>query len=282
MPTCARGHESQSVDYCDECGAPIGAAPLASGSVSAASGAVSAASGALAAASSANAASSPSTGAPAAAPDGGTGPTPCPDCGTPASGRFCESCGFDLLMARLAPDVAATPSDPAAMSAAPDSGAMPENSAANSSAGEASAESAPAAGAPVSWRLIMSADAAYYARMQDEAEPDAEPISFPAFCPERRFALDGDQILIGRRSRSRGIEPQIDLSGPPEDPAVSHAHALLVPQPAGGWAVVDLDSANGTYVNDGSDPIRANEPVSLGDGDHIHLGAWTTLTLRRT
>jgi pSer/pThr/pTyr-binding forkhead associated (FHA) protein len=128
----------------------------------------------------------------------------------------------------------------------------------------------------------MSADAAYYARMQDEAEPDAEPISFPAFCPERRFALDGDQILIGRRSRSRGIEPQIDLSGPPEDPAVSHAHALLVPQPAGGWAVVDLDSANGTYVNDGSDPIRANEPVSLGDGDHIHLGAWTTLTLRRT
>jgi hypothetical protein len=262
MPTCARGHQSQSADYCDECGAPIGGAAAASGAV--------------AAAPSADVRSSPSTGTPTATPDGGTGPTPCPDCGTPASGRFCESCGFDLLMARLAPDVVETPPDSAATSAAPENGAV------NAAAGEVSAESVPATGAPVSWRLVVSADAAYYARMQDEAEPDAEPISFPAFCPERRFALDGDQILIGRRSRSRGIEPQIDLSGPPEDPAVSHAHALLVPQPAGGWAVVDLDSANGTYVNDEPDPIRANEPVPLGDGDHVHLGAWTTLTLRRT
>jgi pSer/pThr/pTyr-binding forkhead associated (FHA) protein len=173
-------------------------------------------------------------------------------------------------MARLAPDIAAASPESAAETVPPDGPVT-------GSAGESSAESVP----PVSWRLVVSADATYYARMQDEAEPDAEPINFPAFCPERRFALDGDQILIGRRSRSRGIEPQIDLSGPPEDPAVSHAHALLVPQPAGGWSVVDLDSANGTYVNDGSDPIRANEPVPLGDGDHVHLGAWTTLTLRR-
>ena len=280
MPTCARGHQSQSVDYCDECGTPIGGAPLASGmpvpsgSVPAASGSVPAASGGVAAPSHA-AASSRSTDTPTATPDGGSGSTPCPDCGTPASGRFCESCGFDLLMATLAPDVAVPSPESAAADVRPDNN--PVTGSATGSAGESSAESAP----PASWRLVVSADATYYARMQDEAEPDAEPINFPAFCPERRFALDGDQILIGRRSRSRGIEPQIDLSGPPEDPAVSHAHALLVPQPAGGWSVVDLDSANGTYVNDGSDPIRANEPVPLGDGDHVHLGAWTTLTLRR-
>lgn len=271
MPTCAHGHQSQSVDYCDECGTPIRGAPLGSGSVSAASGAV-------AAAPSLAAASSPSTDTSTATPDSRSGPTPCPDCGTPASGRFCESCGFDLLMARLAPDVAATSPESAATAEAAAAAAAvpPDNGPVTDSTGDSSAESMP----PVSWRLVVSADATYYARMQDEAEPDAEPINFPAFWPERRFALDGDQILIGRRSRSRGIEPQIDLSGPPEDPAVSHAHALLVPQPAGGWSVVDLDSANGTYVNDGSDPIRANEPVPLGDGDHIHLGAWTTLTLR--
>jgi hypothetical protein len=271
MPTCARGHQSQSVDYCDECGTPIGGAPVVSGSVPVASGSIPAASGAVAAAPSHAAGSSPSTGTSAGTPDSGSGPTPCPDCGTPASGRFCESCGFDLLMARLAPDVAAASTESAAGAVPPDNAPVP------GPAGESSAESAP----PASWRLVVSADATYYARMQDEAEPDAEPINFPAFCPERRFALDGDQILIGRRSRSRGIEPQIDLSGPPEDPAVSHAHALLLPQPAGGWSVVDLDSANGTYVNDGSDPIRANEPVPLVDGDHVHLGAWTTLTLRR-
>jgi pSer/pThr/pTyr-binding forkhead associated (FHA) protein len=160
-------------------------------------------------------------------------------------------------MARLAPDVVAT---------APTEGdAPPINVPPDGSPATQSPESTPASTAPARWRLVVSADAAYYARMQDEAEPDAEPITFPAFCPERRFALDGDQILIGRRSRSRGIEPQIDLSGPP-----------------GGWAVVDLDSANGTYVNDGSDPIRANEPVALADGDRVHLGAWTTLTLRQT
>ena len=282
MPTCARGHQSQSGDYCDECGTPIGGAPIASGSTSVASGAMPVASGSTAAASSAVAAapshaagSGPSTGTSTATPEHGSGPTPCPDCGTPASGRFCESCGFDLLMARLAPDVAATSPESAAETIPPNNGR--DTGPDNGSEGESSAESVP----PVTWRLVVSADATYYARMQDEAEPDAEPINFPAFCPERRFALDGDQILIGRRSRSRGIEPQIDLSGPPEDPAVSHAHALLVPQPAGGWSVVDLDSANGTYVNDGSDPIRANEPVPLSDGDHVHLGAWTTLTLRR-
>ncbi len=114
--------------------------------------------------------------------------------------------------------------------------------------------------------------------MRAAALPDAEPIAFPAFCPERRFTLPGTQVLIGRRSRSRGIEPDIDLTGPPEDAAVSHAHALLVSVPDG-WAVVDLDSANGTYVNDATDPIEANVPVPLGDGDRIHVGAWTTMTL---
>jgi hypothetical protein len=285
MPTCARGHQSQSVDYCDECGTPIGGAPIASGSVPVASGSVPAASGAPSAAVGAIAAPSraagsrSSMGTPTATPDTGTGSTPCPDCGTPASGRFCESCGFDLLMAHLAPEVVAAAGELHADGAAPDGAAASKEGPARAAA----ATSAPVASgtAPASWRAVVAPDAAYYARMQDEAEPDAEPISFPAFCPERRFALDGDQILIGRRSRSRGIEPQIDLSGPPEDPAVSHAHALLVPQPDGRWAVVDLDSANGTYVNDGSDPIRANEPVALDDGDRVHLGGWTTLTLRR-
>jgi hypothetical protein len=263
MPTCTRGHRSQSVDYCDECGAPIGGAPVASGAISAAPSAV-------AAAPSRPPASSPSTGTATTAPEAGagTGSTPCPDCGTPASGRFCESCGFDLLMAQLAP----------AVGTSAESAAVPPG---RGSGDARMPPTGPEAFAAVSWRAVVAPDPAYYARMQDEAEPDAEPISFPVFCPERRFALDGDQILIGRRSRSRGIEPQIDLAGPPEDPAVSHAHALLVPQPGGGWAVVDLDSANGTYVNDGTDPLPANEPVVLHDGDHVHLGAWTTLTLHR-
>jgi pSer/pThr/pTyr-binding forkhead associated (FHA) protein len=128
--------------------------------------------------------------------------------------------------------------------------------------------------------VVVTADRDYHARMQAAAVAGAQPVQFPAFCPERRFALPNRQVLIGRRSRSRGIEPDIDLTGPPEDAAVSHAHALLVTVPEG-WAVVDLDSANGTYVNEATDPIEANVPVPVHDGDRIHVGAWTTMTLRR-
>jgi len=133
---------------------------------------------------------------------------------------------------------------------------------------------------PATWRVVVTADREYHARMEAAAEEDAERLAFPAYCPERRFDLDGEEVLIGRRSRSRGIEPAIDLTGPPEDAGVSHAHALLVRTPEGTWTVVDLGSANGTYVNDAADPIAANQPVPVSDGDRIHVGAWTTLTLR--
>jgi pSer/pThr/pTyr-binding forkhead associated (FHA) protein len=127
---------------------------------------------------------------------------------------------------------------------------------------------------------VVGADPEYHARMQAQAEPGTEPIPFPAFYPERRFSLPRGQALIGRASRSRGIEPEIDLSAPPTDPAISHAHALLLAQADGAWAVVDLESANGTFVGTGNDPIEPNTPISVRDGDAIYLGAWTKLTLR--
>jgi hypothetical protein len=126
--------------------------------------------------------------------------------------------------------------------------------------------------------VVVSADRAYYERMQATGEAGAEQVDFPAYCPQRRFALTGERVLVGRRSRSRGIEPEIDLTGPPEDVGVSHAHALLVSGPDG-WSVVDLDSANGTYRNDNPDQLPANQPVPLALGDRLHVGAWTTLTI---
>ena len=100
---------------------------------------------------------------------------------------------------------------------------------------------------------------------------------FPEDYTERRIPLTGDEILIGCRSRSKGIEPEIDLKGPPWDVGVSRLHAKLVPTPEGAWTVTDLDSANGTQVN-GRD-VAPGDPVRLGPGDHIHLGAWTKITL---
>ena len=106
---------------------------------------------------------------------------------------------------------------------------------------------------------------------------DAASIDFPAYCPERRFQLCGTEMRIGRRSRSRRLEPEIDLTGPPTDPGISHLHAAFVATEDGTWSVLDRGSANGTQVN--GREIAAGEPVPLRDGDRVCLGAWTTLTV---
>ncbi|WP_432971290.1 FHA domain-containing protein [Dactylosporangium sp. CA-233914] len=132
----------------------------------------------------------------------------------------------------------------------------------------------PTASPAAGWRLVASADPDHHARV-------GEGVAFPAYCPERGFDLGGARVLIGRRSRSRGIAPDIDLSGQPEDPGISHAHAMLLTGPDGACTVVDLGSANGTYLNDATEPLPPDRPHPIGDGDRIHIGAWTTLTLQR-
>ncbi|GAA1815710.1 hypothetical protein GCM10009682_40760 [Luedemannella flava] len=176
----------------------------------------------------------------------------CPACGSPLDGRFCERCGHDSLVA---------PPPPA----------------------ERAPEPVPAVGAaPTSWLVVVTADKDYFERVRRMEGPDVDEVTYPRFCPERRFPLDREQFLVGRRSRSRGIYPDIDLAGPPEDVAVSHTHALFLPDAGGaGWAVVDLGSTNRTYVNDSPDPIEPEVVTPLRDGDHVNVGAWTRLTLRR-
>ena len=127
------------------------------------------------------------------------------------------------------------------------------------------------------WTAVVTADRAYYDRVLAAGGPDAATLDFPAYCPERRFQLTGTELRIGRRSTSRGLEPEIDLSGPPADPGVSHLHAVLIAQPDGSWAVLDPGSANGTQVNGGD--IPGGVKVPLHSGDQVHVGAWTLLTI---
>jgi FHA domain len=134
--------------------------------------------------------------------------------------------------------------------------------------------------APPAWSVLVYADGAYFETVRAAQGEDADFVDFPSAYPERRFTLTGNELLIGRRSASHGIEPHIDLSLAPEDRAVSHRHARLVPQPGGSWAVVDLGSTNGTYLNNHDVAIAPHTLVPLSDGDRLHLGAWTALTLR--
>jgi hypothetical protein len=136
--------------------------------------------------------------------------------------------------------------------------------------------------APVggTWTVLVAADREYFDAVQQQDGPDVPNITFPTYCPDREFSLSGKEVRIGRMSRSRGLTPEIDLTGPPQDPGVSHLHAVLIAQEGGGWALVDPGSTNGTTVNDDLEPIAVDVAVPVKDGDRIHVGAWTTLTLR--
>jgi len=132
---------------------------------------------------------------------------------------------------------------------------------------------------PTTWTVVVDSDETYYDRMWIPGAFPGQFVTFPRYSNERRFRLTGNQARIGRRSAARGIEPEIDLTGPPTDPAVSRLHAVLIAAPDGTWGVLDPGSANGTLLN--GRKIAIGDLVPLHDGDRINLGAWTIITVRR-
>ncbi|WP_051386056.1 FHA domain-containing protein [Actinokineospora inagensis] len=128
------------------------------------------------------------------------------------------------------------------------------------------------------WSVTVAADRAYYDATK--ASTSDLRLEFPRFLPPRRFDLIGVSLLVGRSDPTRGVRPDIDLGSPPEDTAVGRGHAMFVPHEHG-WAVVDLESVNHTFVNNIHTPIPPQQPFPLTNGDRVYLGAWTVLTLHR-
>ncbi|WP_328476731.1 FHA domain-containing protein [Actinoplanes sp. NBC_00393] len=126
---------------------------------------------------------------------------------------------------------------------------------------------------PGDWTATVFADRAYFELN------DADGVEFPADPPTRTIVLPPPQVRIGRKSSSKGTVPELDLSAPPADPGVSHNHALLTLNIDGAWLVSDLGSTNGTYINDEDRPLGAGQSRTLKDGDQVHVGVWTTITL---
>jgi hypothetical protein len=164
----------------------------------------------------------------------------CPACGMPVSGRFCEACGHDSAL----PEPAAAASSPEV--------------------------------ATVGWTAVVNADPDLYERVLAQGGP--ESVEFPRFFPERRIALQADTTLIGRGNRKQGVEPEIDLGIHPADRGVSSQHAVLRLRDSG-LTVTDLGSTNGTCLNGSDARLREGEETPLADGDRIHIGAWTTITV---
>jgi FHA domain len=118
------------------------------------------------------------------------------------------------------------------------------------------------------WELVIDADRDYHARFA------VGELSFPEPARTLNVALDGPEVLIGRRDGDSGPT----LTGAVDDPALSRRHARLVRRDDGGYAIEDLGSTNGTEVN--GRPIPRGELVELHDGDRMHLGAWTAMVIR--
>ncbi|MFC9471631.1 FHA domain-containing protein [Nocardia sp. NPDC056952] len=253
MPMCADGHQSRSTDYCDVCGSALGAAP---------------------------------------APDPAALRL-CPNCHAPTSGRFCEGCGHDSA---LPPPAVRSPRpgdlpDSADRARAdfgdPSAGGRLESSRAGAHPDHRSGfdPTMIATGAPPDsgrsrvWVARIFADREFYARVQARKGPDAERVEFPDFYPERRIILRGSQFLIGKRSASQGIVPEIDLGIAPADIGVSRAHAMIQVDQSGALTITDLGSTNGTSLDGAESPITPQQAVALREGSRIHVGGWTTIAI---
>ncbi|MET1004844.1 MAG: zinc-ribbon domain-containing protein, partial [Propionibacteriaceae bacterium] len=262
---CPNGHTSTADDYCDVCGAPIEA-------------------GAQGAAPEAQSAAAPAGGGTATGPAAPAGAL-CPNCGTEnvPDALFCEACGYDFTtgtMPRsasplLPPDGLAAPEAPAPEAGAgnpvpltpPDASAG--DAAAGGSTGDATGGSTggdlnlaastagttpPQISSPLDfgWVAEVWIDPAWY---EAQESPDSIPSAgLPAIVP-----LRNKSILIGRKSKSRNINPDIDCE---PDTGTSRRQAQLTTDGTRWW-VEDLESSNGTFVGAASEPLP-EDPIPVG------------------
>ncbi len=133
--------------------------------------------------------------------------------------------------------------------------------------------------AAATWTAVVSADRVYFDTVAPASDSDAGKIKFPEHPVELRIPLTGAEVRVGRRSVSRHLEPEIDLTGHPTDPGVSRLHAVLRARPDHTWTVTDPGSPNGILVNGAEVP--PGEATPLRHGDRIHLGFWTVITITR-
>lgn len=246
---CPAGHETTATDYCDTCGLAMDA----------------------------DAAAPDDTGQVAATPAAAAGASTCPNCSnpTPANALFCENCGYDFTTGALprpvdppsSLDLGATPDDPG--------GAGGTGSTGGSTPPPPAEDLNPSPVLDDIWVAEVWIDPDWYADQQS-----TDPLPSPGL-PDV-VALRHASVLIGRASRSRNIDPGIELDS---DSGVSRRHAQLTTD-GSRWFVEDLGSSNGTYVGGGlgtlpTTPITVGQKTEVTGDDRIYLGAWTRIVLRK-
>ena len=116
------------------------------------------------------------------------------------------------------------------------------------------------------WEILVVVDPSIY-------QP-ADPTSKAPNEADRVFHLETAECLVGRKSESRKIYPDVCLN----DPGVSHRHCKFLKDKDENFQLLDVGSANGTTVND--EIIAAGVKTLLRHGDQITLGCWTRITVQ--
>lgn len=239
---CPNGHDSQSSDYCDTCGAPI------SQNAAAASGAA-----------------TPQGGATASTPE--AEPETCPSCGADkaASALFCEACGYDFTTGTM--PRSAQPVGEGAVEA--------EGQAAADAGASASAPTPLAQPIGAEWVVEVWVDPDWYSS-QGSSDPCPSP-GLPS-----TVLLRAKSVLVGRPSTSRNIHPEVDLTGDPgvsrrQAQLTTDGQRWWVEdlQSSNGTYV---GPASGPLP---VDPIAPGTRHEFSEDDRVYVGAWTRLVVRR-
>jgi hypothetical protein len=209
----------------------------------------------------------------------------CPDCGTPRDGQdeYCGVCRYNFRTGKsFSPSAAASSPAPFPASAsAPSSNLVPASVSAPAPADAPPAEAdkaAPAKGAArpadlASANTLGEPKGAWYVVI--EFDPTVDPGLDAASIPPRptlTFPLDLPELRIGRKGGKDHPELPID------DEGVSSRHARISFTAEGDPVLLDLNSTNGTSVNNA--PMAAGVPVALASGDVVRIGRWTRITVK--
>lgn len=196
----------------------------------------------------------------------------CPDCGTPRDGQdeYCGVCRYNFKIGKsFSPAAASAPTPAPVAGPAPPTAETPPAEAqlpaqAKETTRPADVASANALGEPKGeWYVVIEFD--------PTVDPGLDAASV-APRPTLTFPLDLPELRIGRKGGKEHPELPID------DEGVSSRHGRISFTTEGDPILLDLNSTNGTSVNNA--PIAAGVPVAIASGDVIRIGRWTRITVK--
>lgn len=210
--------------------------------------------------------------------------TNCSNCGAPnePAAGFCDQCGTPLAGAGMA---ASAPVIPAAITPSAGGNTCPSCGTAVIP-GEAFCDGCGAQlgiAGPVPIAMPPSPPSVVQPQIftpQPQQFSGSYPPSPASSAPAQIVAGDGQSFtlagkpsyVIGREDAVSGVYPEVDTSSSGgEAGGVSRRHAEIIQQ-GGQWFIQDLNSTNGTHVNNQRVMAGGRQPIN--SGDQIRLGKW--------